>query len=159
MSGASHSDRFGRRKGGRGRPVGRTEGGMNAKLHATQGHHQLSAIAPPNLDRFANAGTRFDRAYTPSPSCVPARACLATGLHLHENGCWTSAHPYCGEQDSWMHKLRHAGHTTVSIGKLHFCSSDDDNGFSEELLPMHVPNKGKGWPQVTLPPEIVPWEC
>jgi hypothetical protein len=38
----------------------------------------------PTLDRLARLGTRFSRAYTPSPSCVPARACLATGTHVHE---------------------------------------------------------------------------
>jgi choline-sulfatase len=31
----------------------------------------------------------------------------------------------------------------VSVGKLHFRSSDDDNGFDEELAPMHILN-GKG---------------
>lgn len=31
----------------------------------------------------------------------------------------------------------------MSIGKLHFRSSDDDNGFTEEILPMHV-IEGKG---------------
>ena len=42
-----------------------------------------------------------------------------------------------------MHRLRDQGHTVVAIGKLHFRSSDDDNGFSEELLPMHILN-GRG---------------
>ena len=42
-----------------------------------------------------------------------------------------------------MHALRDAGADVVSVGKLHFRSSDDDNGFSEELAPMHILN-GKG---------------
>lgn len=46
-----------------------------------------------------------------------------------------------------MHRLRARGHTVVSIGKLHFRSGDDDNGFTEEILPMHLANDGKGWPQ------------
>ena len=33
--------------------------------------------------------------------------------------------------------------TSSSVGKLHFRSTDDDNGFSEELAPMHILN-GKG---------------
>ena len=33
---------------------------------------------------------------------------------------------------------------TASIGKLHFRSTDDDNGFLEEILPMHVVG-GVGW--------------
>ncbi len=101
----------------------------------------------PTLDRLADIGTRFTRAYTPSPICVPARACLATGTHVHENRCWSSAQPYHGQIESWMHRLRDGGHTVVSVGKLHFRSRDDDNGFSEEIIPMHLANDGKGWPQ------------
>ncbi len=117
---------------------------------STLGCYGHPIVRTPNLDRLANSGTRFDRAYTPSPTCVSARACLATGLHVHENRCWSSAQPYHGQCDSWMHKLRRAGHSVVSFGKLHFRSSSDDNGFSEEILPMHVPNEGKGWPQALL---------
>ena len=43
-----------------------------------------------------------------------------------------------------MHRVRDAGHEMVSIGKLHFRSGEDDNGFSEEILPMHVVG-GVGW--------------
>ncbi|WP_392839486.1 sulfatase-like hydrolase/transferase [Streptomyces sp. LN500] len=36
-------------------------------------------IATPNLDRLAATGTRFDRFYTPTAICTPARASLLTG--------------------------------------------------------------------------------
>ena len=101
----------------------------------------------PTLDKLAKLGTRFTRAYTPSPICIPARACLATGTQVHENRCWSSAEPYHGQHESWMHRLREAGHAAVSVGKLHFRSGDDDNGFNEEILPMYLANGGKGWPQ------------
>ncbi len=104
-------------------------------------------VQTPNLDRLAARGTRFTRAYTPSPICVSARASLATGLNVFETGCWSSAEPYCGQIESWMHRLRDAGHMVVSIGKLHFRSGDDDNGFGEEHLPMYLANEGRGWPQ------------
>ena len=107
-------------------------------------------VRTPTLDRLAARGTRFSKAYTPSPICVPARACLATGTHVHENRCWSSAEPYHGQHESWMHRLRDRGHTVVSVGKLHFRSSRDDNGFSEEILPMHLANDGQGWPQGLL---------
>ncbi len=104
-------------------------------------------VQTPNLDKLAGLGTRFARGYTPSPICVPARACLATGTHVHENRCWSSAQPYQGQAESWMHRLRERDHAVVSVGKLHFRSGDDDNGFSEEILPMHLANDGIGWPQ------------
>ena len=41
-------------------------------------------------------------------------------------------------------RVRDADHDMASIGKLHFRSCEDDNGFSEEILPMHVVG-GVGW--------------
>ena len=41
-----------------------------------------SVVQTPNLDKLAESGVRFSRAYTPSPMCVPARAALQTGQHV-----------------------------------------------------------------------------
>ena len=102
-------------------------------------------VKTPNLDSLAARGTIFENAYTPSPICVPARAAMACGDYVHNIGCWDSATPYRGVPRSWMHKLRDGGIEVTSIGKLHFRSSEDDNGFSREILPMHVVD-GVGWP-------------
>ena len=77
--------------------------------------------------------------------CVPTRASIATGDYVHATGYWDSATPYEGRIRSWMRHLRDNGLSVTSIGKLHFRSHNDDNGFSEELLPMHVVG-GVGWP-------------
>ncbi len=95
-------------------------------------------IKTPNLDRLAARGTCFDAAYTNCPICVPARASLHTGTYVAENRCWDNAHPYDGSIRSWAHRLRDSGHHTISIGKLHFRSAEDDNGFVQELIPLHV---------------------
>ena len=95
-------------------------------------------VRTPNLDALASRGTRFTNAYCSSPMCVPTRAALSTGRHVHRDRFWDSATPYDGSVKSWMHRLRDAGIPTTSIGKLHFRSTEDDNGFSEEILPMHV---------------------
>lgn len=101
----------------------------------------------PTLDSLANRGVRFDNAYTPSPICISARASFATGTPVFDHRCWSSAEPYYGQQQSWMHRLRDRGHEVVSIGKLHYRSADDDTGFSESLHPMYLANEGRGWPQ------------
>lgn len=101
-------------------------------------------VQTPNIDALAAAGTRFDNAYTPSPICVPARAAMATGKYVHETGHWGNAQPYHGEPKSWHHTIRDAGRDMPSIGKLHFRSTQDDNGFSAEIKPLHVKD-GKGW--------------
>lgn len=95
-------------------------------------------IKTPHLDRLAARGTRFDAAYTNCPICVPARASLHTGTYVADNRCWDNGHPYDGSLRSWAHRLRAAGHHTMSIGKLHFRSDKDDNGFVRELIPLHV---------------------
>jgi choline-sulfatase len=98
-------------------------------------------VHTPNLDALAASGTRFSQAYTSSPICVPARAAFAVGKYVHQVGFWDNADPYDGSAQSWHHLLRERGHHVTSIGKLHFRSSEEDNGFSEELLPMHVVDK------------------
>lgn len=98
----------------------------------------------PHLDRLALNGTRFSNAYTNSPVCVPARASFATGRYPHQIGAWDSVSPYDGSVDGWGARLLRAGHEVVSIGKLHFRRTEDPNGFSREILPMHVHN-GVGW--------------
>ncbi len=45
-----------------------------------------AARLTPNVHKLAARGTVFERAYTPSPICVPARAALATGLPCHRTG-------------------------------------------------------------------------
>jgi choline-sulfatase len=97
----------------------------------------------PNIDLLAARGVRFANALSASPLCCPARAALATGRYPHSTGYWDNAIVYDGRVRNWMHELRDAGHDVVSVGKLHFRSSEDDNGFSREIAPMHILN-GKG---------------
>ena len=61
----------------------------------------------------------------------------------HRIGYWDNADPYEGSVPSWHHHLRGRGHRVEAIGKLHFRSTGDDNGFCAEHLPMHVV-EGKG---------------
>ncbi|HEV2188824.1 MAG TPA: sulfatase-like hydrolase/transferase [Stellaceae bacterium] len=102
-------------------------------------------IRTPNLDALAARGVRFSDAYTNSPICVPARASLATGRYPHRIRFWDNGIAYDGSVPSWHHRLRQAGHEVTSIGKLHFRSADDDTGFSEEIMPLHI-NDGIGDP-------------
>ena len=45
-----------------------------------------TCIETPNLDYLAARGTRFRHAYTASPSCIPARATLMTGMNQWHTG-------------------------------------------------------------------------
>jgi len=101
--------------------------------------HEL--IKTPNLDALAARGTRFTSAYTNCPICVPARASFATGQYVHKVRCWDNAIAYQGDPPSWGHRLMQNGHHVASIGKLHYADSNPErNGFSEEILPLHIVN-------------------
>ena len=107
----------------------------NPKMLGCYGH---DLVQTPNLDRLAARGTRFATTYCCSPVCIPARAAFHTGRYIHRLGFWDNADPYDGSAPSWQHVLRGAGHHVAAIGKLHFRSTADDNGFSEEIITMHV---------------------
>ena len=110
---------------------------------ALAGCYGHDMVRTPHMDELAAKGTRFTNAYTCSPICIPARASFALGKYIHQVGHWDNADPYEGTIPSWHHRLRDKGHRVDSIGKLHFRSTDDDNGFNEEIIPMHV-IEGKG---------------
>ena len=103
------------------------------------GHAGHPVISTPHLDRLAGAGTRFTAAYTPSPICVPARASFITGQPVHRNHAWDNAIAYNGVPPGWSHMLRDRGHHVTSIGKLHYKGHpQEDYGFTENILPMHI---------------------
>lgn len=99
----------------------------------------LDFIHAPNLDRLAREGMVFERAYTPAPLCVPARAALLTGqwpgtLGVLGNADWfTSASNQEGCVPVWPDALTRAGYRTASIGKMHFNPWDASMGFVERI--------------------------
>lgn len=100
-------------------------------------------IQTPNLDRLAGDGVRFENAYCVSPLCCPSRAALATGRYPHDTGYWDNSLAYDGRIATWQRRVRDQGHQVTAIGKLHYRSGDVDNGFSEEIVPLHIVD-GKG---------------
>jgi arylsulfatase A-like enzyme len=94
------------------------------------------AIHTPNLDALARQGARFRNAYTCTPSCIPARAALLTGLSPWNNGLlgmdgWPIAHQYPVEMPR---RLRDAGYYTAGIGKMEFGPVvTTDHGFHQMI--------------------------
>ncbi len=107
----------------------------NRRIMGCAGHDM---IRTPHMDALAARGVRFTDAYCNSPICVPSRASFATGTYPYQNRFWDNAIPYDGSIPTWHHRVRAAGGIATSIGKLHFRSTDDDNGFTEEVMPLHV---------------------
>jgi arylsulfatase A-like enzyme len=86
-------------------------------------------VQTPNIDRIANNGVRFDRAYVGNAICGPSRATLLTGLHSHSNGFYSNewSGPFDGGQQTFPKLLQQAGYQTAVIGKWHLYS--DPTGF------------------------------
>ena len=78
------------------------------------------AVETPCLDRLAEGGLRFDRAYVANPICMPSRMSLFTGCYPRNHGVWTNG-LFGGPQLPMLSQtLSDAGFATASIGKLHF---------------------------------------
>lgn len=89
---------------------------------------RYTAIAP-NIERLARGGAVFTECYSPSPLCVPARASIATGLHVREHQVCTNGDEFPASVPTFMHSLQALGyHTTVS-GKTHCIGPDQLHGF------------------------------
>ena len=82
--------------------------------------HPLSRQAPtPNMDRLAEEGIRFDRAYVENSLSTPSRACLMTGLYSHQNGQRTLGKGIDTTVTFVSELLRQGGYQTAMIGKWH----------------------------------------
>ena len=77
----------------------------------------------PNLDRIANEGMRFDRAFVTNSICGPSRAVVLTGKYGHLNGFVTNGNTFNGNQQTVSKLLQTAGYETAVIGKWHLKST------------------------------------
>lgn len=80
------------------------------------GHPHLHT---PNIDRLAEKGVRFNRAYIQSPICGSSRMSTYTGRYVHSHGASTNKIPLkVGEMTMGDH-LRKAGMDCWLVGKTH----------------------------------------
>ncbi len=99
----------------------------------------------PNLDRLAHEGVLFRRGYTSTPSCLPARAALLTGMSPWGHGCLGYV-PIPERYACEMPRVfTEAGWTTCSIGKNHFTPVRNGHGYETVII---------GQPSIRDLPEI-----
>ncbi|MEY8802515.1 alkaline phosphatase family protein [Leisingera sp. XS_AS12] len=80
------------------------------------GHPHLPT---PNIDRLAEKGVLFDRAYVQSPICGPSRMSFYTGRYVSSHGStWNNIPLKVGEMTLGDH-LRPLGVRTALVGKTH----------------------------------------
>lgn len=84
------------------------------------GPYGSSHVRTPRLDALARESLRFTRAFAASPTCVPSRAALYTGLMPFRNGAHPN-HSQCRDGvQSLAHHFAAAGYQVVQAGKKHF---------------------------------------
>jgi arylsulfatase A-like enzyme len=87
----------------------------------TLGIEGNSHVHTPHLDRLAQRGAFFSRAYVPIPLCAPSRAAILTGLYPHQNGVIANKpHPRLSENAvTFPQLLRRNGYACALVGKWH----------------------------------------
>jgi arylsulfatase len=93
-------------------------------------------VRTPTLDALAAHGMRFTNAFTPSPLCAPARACLASGRQYEDCGVPDNNHDYPLTQPTYYAALRDAGYHVAGVGKFDLHKATLDWGLDgARLLP------------------------
>ncbi|MEM6391721.1 MAG: sulfatase-like hydrolase/transferase [Planctomycetota bacterium] len=89
---------------------------MGATWMGVYGHPEVQT---PRLDAFARQAATFERAYTVSPLCTPARGSLWTGQYPGETGVRRNHDALRGDARTVAHAFNHAGYDTMYLGKWH----------------------------------------
>lgn len=91
-------------------------------------HH--TAVAP-RIAALADGGMAFTDCYSASPLCAPARASIATGMHVREHGVCTNGDEFQASTPTFMHSLQELGYRTTVSGKTHSVGPDQLHGFDD----------------------------
>jgi N-sulfoglucosamine sulfohydrolase len=94
------------------------------------------SVPTPNLQRLAQEGILFRKAFSAAPTCSPSRAALLTGLCAHSNGMLGLAHrgfSLNNYQQHIVHTLKPAGYTSVLAGLQHVAKVPETIGYDKVL--------------------------
>ena len=99
-----------------------------------------SLCRTPSIQRLVDSGLLFNRSYTPSTLCCPARAMLLSGAYHWHNGVFNQVHSAPSvHRDLWPgivtypQRLKEAGYYVGHVGKWHasYVRTPLDFGFDE----------------------------
>ncbi|WP_036746215.1 arylsulfatase [Paenibacillus sp. UNC451MF] len=103
----------------------------------TLGCYGNKVIETANLDWIASEGTVFESAYSCTPSCIPARASLMTGMdpwNVGILGMGKGQGPMSYLENTLPEQLARAGYHTQGVGKMHFHPQRSLFGFHHTVI-------------------------
>ncbi len=122
-------------------------------LRPELGCYGQDQIKSPNIDRLAESGIMFNRAYCNIPVCGASRASILSGIRPNRHrflnyDCWQDK-DVPGIVSLPMH-FKNNGYVTVSLGKVYHHITDGEGSWSEK--PWFPQGDWMGW-QAYLTPE------
>ncbi len=91
-------------------------------LNNSLGCYGHPLVKTPNIDRLAQRGVRFERAYCQFPLCGPSRNSMLTGLYPNSTGILANSQIFrqtIPQHQSLPHAFRLDGYFAARIGKLY----------------------------------------
>jgi len=79
-------------------------------------------VKTPNIDKIANQGLIFNKAFVTNSICAPSRAVILSGKFSHLNGVPGNSQVFDGNQQTFPKILQKNGYQTAMIGKWHLKS-------------------------------------
>ncbi len=120
------------------------------------------AVPAPNLQRLAEGGVLFRRAFNAAPTCSPSRASLLTGMCPHSNGMLGLAHRGFALNDyrrHILHTLRGSGYFSALIGLQHIAAEPKVIGYDQvvSFRGNHVEDVAPGAAEFLSKPHAAPF--
>ena len=116
-------------------------------LLITSDHHRGDSLGlldhpvafTPHLDKLAQQGVLFRRAYSECPVCIPARMSIMTGLRpgTTEDSIGYNYYKECSpflRSQTLPGLLGEAGYQTQAVGKMHFFPQRKRHGFDNMII-------------------------
>jgi arylsulfatase A-like enzyme len=111
------------------------------------------AIQTPNIQRLAEEGVLFRKAFCGAPTCSPSRASLLTGQYAHCSGMLGLAHRGFSLHDYHqhiLHTLRKVGYYSALIGEEHLSKAPNASGYDRV-------SKIEGYQAAIVAPTAIDW--
>ena len=116
-------------------------------LRPDLGSYGHSTVVSPAIDRLAELGVRFDRAYAQSPVCSPSRASLLTGLRPETTGVFDNRDSLAKSLPAAVtlpNSFRAGGYFTAGVGKIFHGAGRRGAWTDQESWDLEIPPAGIG---------------